>query len=249
MKTFEALFAELSAKAKAGDSASGTVQELAKGVHFIGKKLVEEASESWMAAEYEGDERTAEELSQLLTSLSAQAESSSVSEIYDTLLVRSGYLPALEEQNTVESEGRIENLLEFKSVISEKENEAEANGEPLTLQNFMEGLALISDIDNHDPDQDAVNLYERVKRGDVSQCSFGFDILDEEPEFLDNGLAVWHLRRVELFEISVCTFPAYKDTGVEARQAEVEHERQRKLETWRAEALARVKGASPEKEA
>ena len=66
MKTFEGLFAELSAKAKAGDPASGTVQELAKGVHFIGKKLVEEASESWMAAEYEGDERTAEELSQLL---------------------------------------------------------------------------------------------------------------------------------------------------------------------------------------
>ena len=66
MKTFDELFAELSAKAKAGDSASGTVQELAKGVHFIGKKLVEEASESWMAAEYEGDERTAEELSQLL---------------------------------------------------------------------------------------------------------------------------------------------------------------------------------------
>ena len=66
MKTFEALFAELSAKAKAGDPASGTVQELAKGVHFIGKKLVEEASESWMAAEYEGNDRTAEELSQLL---------------------------------------------------------------------------------------------------------------------------------------------------------------------------------------
>ena len=66
MKTFEELFAELSAKAKAGDPASGTVQELAKGVHFIGKKLVEEASESWMAAEYEGNERTAEEISQLL---------------------------------------------------------------------------------------------------------------------------------------------------------------------------------------
>ena len=66
MKTFEALFAELSAKAKAGDSASGTVQELAKGVHFIGKKLTEEAAESWMAAEYEGNERTAEEISQLL---------------------------------------------------------------------------------------------------------------------------------------------------------------------------------------
>ena len=66
MKTFDELFAELSAKAKAGDPASGTVKELGKGVHFIGKKLTEEAAESWMAAEYEGNERTAEELSQLL---------------------------------------------------------------------------------------------------------------------------------------------------------------------------------------
>ena len=66
MKTFEELFAELAAKAKAGDPESGTVKELAKGVHFIGKKLTEEAAESWMAAEYEGDERTAEEISQLL---------------------------------------------------------------------------------------------------------------------------------------------------------------------------------------
>ena len=48
--------------------------------------------------------------------------------------------------------------MEFKSVISEKEKEAEASGEVLTLQSFMEGLALISDIDNHDPEQDAVNL-------------------------------------------------------------------------------------------
>ena len=60
MKTFDELFAELSAKAKAGDPSSGTVKELEKGVHFIGKKLTEEAAESWMAAEYEGNERTAE---------------------------------------------------------------------------------------------------------------------------------------------------------------------------------------------
>ena len=66
MKTFDSLFAELSAKAAAKDPASGTVKELEKGVHFIGKKLVEEAAESWTAAEYEGNARTAEELSQLL---------------------------------------------------------------------------------------------------------------------------------------------------------------------------------------
>ncbi|PJM76297.1 phosphoribosyl-ATP diphosphatase [Bifidobacterium simiarum] len=66
MKTFESLFEELSAKAAAQTEGSLTVEELNKGTHFIGKKLVEEAGESWIAAEYEGADRTAEELSQLL---------------------------------------------------------------------------------------------------------------------------------------------------------------------------------------
>lgn len=66
VKTFEELFAELQAKAAAGTPGSGTVAALDKGVHFIGKKVVEEAAESWMAAEHEGPERTAEEISQLL---------------------------------------------------------------------------------------------------------------------------------------------------------------------------------------
>ncbi|AZZ48693.1 phosphoribosyl-ATP diphosphatase [Rathayibacter rathayi] len=66
MKTFDDLFAELGEKATARPEGSGTVRELDAGVHFIGKKIVEEAAEVWMAAEYEGDERTAEEISQLL---------------------------------------------------------------------------------------------------------------------------------------------------------------------------------------
>jgi len=66
VKTFDELFAELAAKAAAGTPGSGTVAALEKGVHFIGKKVVEEAAESWMAAEHEGKDRTAEELSQLL---------------------------------------------------------------------------------------------------------------------------------------------------------------------------------------
>ena len=65
MKRFEELFAELQAKAAAADPASGTVRELAKGTHAIGKKIIEEAGEVWMAAEHEGKERTAEEISQL----------------------------------------------------------------------------------------------------------------------------------------------------------------------------------------
>lgn len=66
MKNFDELFAELSEKATARPEGSGTVERLDAGVHSIGKKLVEEAAESWMAAEFEGADRTAEELSQLL---------------------------------------------------------------------------------------------------------------------------------------------------------------------------------------
>ena len=66
MKTFEDLFSELQHKASTRPEGSGTVEELDRGVHFIGKKIVEEAAEVWMAAEHEGRERTAEEISQLL---------------------------------------------------------------------------------------------------------------------------------------------------------------------------------------
>ena len=66
VKTFEGLWAELSEKARARPEGSGTVQQLDAGVHEIGKKLVEEAAESWMAAEHEGPGRAAEEISQLL---------------------------------------------------------------------------------------------------------------------------------------------------------------------------------------
>ena len=66
MKTFDELFAELGEKALTRPEGSGTVAALDAGVHTIGKKLVEEAAESWMAAEHERKERAAEELSQLL---------------------------------------------------------------------------------------------------------------------------------------------------------------------------------------
>jgi phosphoribosyl-ATP pyrophosphohydrolase len=66
VKTFDELFAELSAKVAAADPASGTVQAVRDGVHAAGTKVVEEASEAWMAAEHETNERTAEEISQLL---------------------------------------------------------------------------------------------------------------------------------------------------------------------------------------
>ena len=66
VKTFDALFAELSERAKTRPAGSGTVAALDAGVHHLGKKIIEEAGETWMAAEYEGADRTAEEMSQLL---------------------------------------------------------------------------------------------------------------------------------------------------------------------------------------
>ena len=66
VKTFDELFEELRAKVAAGDAASGTVAAVRGGVHGVGKKVVEEAAEAWMAAEHEGPDRAAEEISQLL---------------------------------------------------------------------------------------------------------------------------------------------------------------------------------------
>ncbi|MEA2012201.1 MAG: phosphoribosyl-ATP diphosphatase [Verrucomicrobiota bacterium] len=66
MKRFEELFEELKLKATSKDPNSGTVKELNKGVHFVGKKIVEEAAEVWMACEHESKDDAAEEISQLL---------------------------------------------------------------------------------------------------------------------------------------------------------------------------------------
>lgn len=93
-------------------------------------------------------------------------------------------------------------------------------------------------------DQDAMNLYERVKRGDVSQCSFGFDILDQSTEVMENGTTVWILKKVKLYEVSVVTFPAYEDTSVTARKKDYEEIQKRKKELWQKEMIQRLKGVN-----
>jgi phosphoribosyl-ATP pyrophosphohydrolase len=84
VKTFEQLYAELSEKAVTRPEGSGTVAALDAGVHAIGKKIVEEAAEVWMAAEYESDEAAAEEISQLLYHLQVMmvARGISVEDVY-----------------------------------------------------------------------------------------------------------------------------------------------------------------------
>lgn len=89
-------------------------------------------------------------------------------------------------------------------------------------------------------DTDAVNVYERVKRGDVDQCSFGFNILKEETDWREDGSVKWTIQEVDLHEVSICTFPAYEETGVQARKAEVDQYRQRQLEQRKKNLKARV---------
>ena len=91
-------------------------------------------------------------------------------------------------------------------------------------------------------DQDAVNLYERVKRGDVDQCSFGFDIVKEDTEVRDDGSVHWTIREVKLHEVSVVTFPAYTETSVSARKRDFEEIQKRETEKWRDDMKRRLKG-------
>jgi phage prohead protease, HK97 family len=82
-------------------------------------------------------------------------------------------------------------------------------------------------------DQDAMNLYERVKRRDVDQCSFGFEIIKEDTEIREDGSVHWTIREVKLYEVSVVTFPAYEETSVSARKKEFADIQRRKTEAWR----------------
>ena len=83
-------------------------------------------------------------------------------------------------------------------------------------------------------DQDAMNLYARVQRGDVDQCSFGFDIL-EESEVHENGNVHWTIEKVKLYEVSCCTFPAYAETSIQARKDDYKSIIERERQMWRSE--------------
>ena len=93
-------------------------------------------------------------------------------------------------------------------------------------------------------DTDAMNLYERVKRGDVSQCSFGFEIVREDTEILENGDVHWTIQEVRLFEVSCCTFPAYESTNISAREEQRKEILKRETEAWRAKMKERLKNGT-----
>ena len=92
-------------------------------------------------------------------------------------------------------------------------------------------------------DGDAMNLYARVQRGDVDQCSFGFDIERETFVDLSNGCCRWEIEKVSrLYEVSVCTFPAYEETSVQARKQQLEDIQRRQNELWRENMRKKIGG-------
>ena len=110
-----------------------------------------------------------------------------------------------------------------------------------TLELKTDSHGLWGHIDINPNDTDAMNLYERVKRGDVDQCSFGFDITTEDTDIRDDGSVHWTIKGVKLYEVSVCTFPAYSATSVSARNAEaLDLIKKRKEEAWKAQMLNKL---------
>ena len=109
-----------------------------------------------------------------------------------------------------------------------------------TLELRTDDHGLWGSVVINEADQDAMNLYARVQRGDVDQCSFGFDITGEEVEWRDNGEVHWTIKSVKLYEVSCVTFPAYTETSINARKADYEAIQKRKTEEWKARMKGRI---------
>jgi uncharacterized protein len=109
----------------------------------------------------------------------------------------------------------------------------------LQLKTDEKGLFGIIKLPNT---QYANDLYELVNRGDIDQASFGFNILDEDIEELASGGYRWRIKDIDLHEISVVTFPAYENTTVLAREKQIKHMEQRKLQEKKDALQKRLKG-------
>lgn len=113
-----------------------------------------------------------------------------------------------------------------------------------TLELREDDHGLWGGIDINPKDTEAMNLYARVERGDVSQCSFGFNILDEEHLNNEDGSHHFVIKKVKLYEVSCCTFPAYSETAISARKADIAEIEKRESDVWRAERMKRLKEAA-----
>jgi len=78
----------------------------------------------------------------------------------------------------------------------------------------------------------------------VSQCSIGFDIVREDTEISEDGSVHWTIQEVRLYEVTCCTFPAYQETNISAREAQRDEFLKRRLEAWKTNMKARLKNGT-----
>lgn len=112
-----------------------------------------------------------------------------------------------------------------------------------TLELKQDSRGLWGRIKMNRNDSDAMNAYARIQRGDITGCSFGFDIESENTDYRDDGTVHWTITKVNpLYEVSPCVFPAYEQTNVSARGKQIETMQKRKKEVWRHTMLQKLKG-------
>ena len=111
-----------------------------------------------------------------------------------------------------------------------------------TLSLSVDSKGLYGEIIVNESDQEAMNLYSRVQRGDVDQCSFGFEILNEEMIQNSDGTVKFIIKSINLYEVSVVTFPAYQETAVEARSKQIEDAQKRTLQERKDELKEKLNG-------
>lgn len=110
-----------------------------------------------------------------------------------------------------------------------------------SLEDRADGLWGVIKVNRND--SDAMNAYARVQRGDVSGCSFGFNIKSQEEERKADGTVHWTITEVDpLYECSICTFPAYQATHVSARKRDLDEIEKRKMEFRKEELRKKLKG-------
>lgn len=110
-----------------------------------------------------------------------------------------------------------------------------------TLMLKIDDKGLWGEVEINPNDTEAMNVYARVQRGDVNQCSFAFDVIEQEERWSGNAVH-WILKKVKLYEVSVVTFPAYEGTEVDARRKEVEKTKKRQVEAFKTRMLQKLKG-------
>lgn len=102
-----------------------------------------------------------------------------------------------------------------------------------TLKMQIDEIGLWASVEVNESDTEALNIYQRVKRGDITTCSFGFSVNEESYVNNDDGSVLCRLLDINLFEVSIVAFPAYDNTGVSARKKIFEEERNLNVEKIR----------------